>query len=164
MERLESRVNLLENIVSDQSKELVQYKTKMIVLTQQLGLKFANFTNTRLHAESKSMLPKRQTHGNVAFTAYVSNHMNNIGVGQMIKCDEALTNIGDAYDPFTGYFTAPSTGLYLFSFFTGQEGPYQIYVRLMVNNINQVDGVAEGTINDHNDQGGNVAIIQLNAG
>ncbi|XP_052775019.1 complement C1q-like protein 3 [Mya arenaria] len=50
----------------------------------------------------------------VAFTARLSNNQT-VFSQQTIVFDDALTNIGRAYNPVTGIFIAPYTGRYMFS-------------------------------------------------
>ncbi|KAH3851283.1 complement C1q tumor necrosis factor-related protein 3-like [Dreissena polymorpha] len=51
----------------------------------------------------------------VAFTALLNKPKENIGRGQKIIFQNVVLNKGGAYNPRTGVFTAPVTGLYLFS-------------------------------------------------
>ena len=51
----------------------------------------------------------------VAFYAIISHNMHGLGAHQTIIFDVAKTNIGSAYSPHTGVFTAPSAGVYVFT-------------------------------------------------
>ncbi|XP_048738853.1 complement C1q subcomponent subunit A-like [Ostrea edulis] len=52
--------------------------------------------------------------GKVAFTALLSKHTT-VGAHAVVKYDHVLTNWGGAYQPTTGFFTAPYNGLYSIS-------------------------------------------------
>lgn len=52
--------------------------------------------------------------GAVGFHARLRSSIN-LDRSQTVKFDDVITNIGDAYDPTTGHFTAPYHGLYSFS-------------------------------------------------
>lgn len=46
----------------------------------------------------------------IAFFAELSNDMVNPSSGQTVVFDQILTNVGNAYNPSTGIFTAPLPG------------------------------------------------------
>nr|KAG5706345.1 hypothetical protein BaRGS_033106 [Batillaria attramentaria] len=45
---------------------------------------------------------------------FTTSDIHGLGVGQILKFDRVLYNVGNGYDPTTGYFTAPSAGTYAF--------------------------------------------------
>ena len=51
----------------------------------------------------------------VGFFAKLTKSIPHLGDYQPIQFDNVVTNIGQAYDPLHGHFTAPVTGLYLIS-------------------------------------------------
>ena len=51
----------------------------------------------------------------VAFFAYVTDHLSNLGELQDIVFDHAVTNIGDGYNQNHGVFVAPVSGTYVLS-------------------------------------------------
>lgn len=51
----------------------------------------------------------------IAFFAELSNDMVNPSSGQTVVFDQILTNVGNAYNPSTGIFTAPLPGTYHFN-------------------------------------------------
>ena len=53
-------------------------------------------------------------HSPVAFTA-VLTHNEQLGPLQTLEYDKVITNIGNAYDPRHGHFTAPVKGIYMLS-------------------------------------------------
>ena len=53
--------------------------------------------------------------GPVAFTGVKSTRQENIGLHQTIIFDRIVTNVGNSYNKYTGVFTAPTAGLYLFT-------------------------------------------------
>ncbi|XP_061178916.1 cerebellin-2-like [Saccostrea echinata] len=50
----------------------------------------------------------------VGFSAILTKDTN-LGDSQIVKYDNVITNYGDGYDKWTGIFTAPMEGLYVFS-------------------------------------------------
>ncbi|KAL3888507.1 hypothetical protein ACJMK2_000873 [Sinanodonta woodiana] len=103
-------------------------------------------------------------HEPVAFSTYLPNLVSGLGLKQTIKYGGVLTNEGNAYNPYTGVFTCPSSGLYLISFFTSIQGISGAWVRLVVDEINVSAAVSRGFDPNGDDQGGNVAILRLTAG
>ena len=51
----------------------------------------------------------------MAFFASVTNDTHILGTHQDIKFDNAVTNVGQAYNPHHGTFIAPVAGVYLFT-------------------------------------------------
>ncbi|VDI50519.1 Hypothetical predicted protein [Mytilus galloprovincialis] len=54
------------------------------------------------------------TAGSVAFSASLSDD-SHVDADEVIKFDTVWVNIGNGYDPDSGVFTAPKSGLYLIS-------------------------------------------------
>ena len=50
----------------------------------------------------------------IKFHAMMSDDLVS-NIGQTVVFDHVITNIGKAYNPHTGHFTAPYDGLYFFS-------------------------------------------------
>ena len=101
----------------------------------------------------------------VAFSAYLGHFVEHMGVGHTIKCDQVLLNDGNSYSPFTGTFTAPSSGVYLLTFNIAVfDENAQTLVKLVKNNSNVVDATAVSVGSNHDVMGGNTAIIRLNQG
>ena len=65
-----------------------------------------------------------------------------------IKFNDVSLNIGGAYNPSTGKFTAPVEGLYLFSVSYLQLNGYQSFVRLMKDNTVYSDLYASHKFHD----------------
>ena len=52
----------------------------------------------------------------VAFSTYLSNNLNNLDVGHVIKLDESILNHGNGYNRTSGIFTVPTSGVYLLTY------------------------------------------------
>ncbi|XP_062602430.1 complement C1q tumor necrosis factor-related protein 3-like [Saccostrea cucullata] len=57
----------------------------------------------------------RSTNGTVAFYAYLSLNLGNPGYLRVLVFDRPETNEGNGYSFHSGIFTAPRTGLYVFT-------------------------------------------------
>jgi len=109
---------------------------------------------------------QRRAVADVAFSVYLSathEHMTN----EPIKFDRILLNDGGHYNPYTGAFTAPVSGVYVFSFTFDTKT--STFVRLVIDGVNQVDGVANrhvGATGDRQSQntGGNTCVLRVNHG
>ncbi|KAG5261155.1 hypothetical protein AALO_G00300670 [Alosa alosa] len=72
-------------------------------------------------------------------------------------------NIGSAYDPIKGTFTAPVKGIYFFSFTTFGYSTSLIAVSLTLNGRRMVSSYKDPS-SDLSDTGGSSVILQLEAG
>ena len=107
---------------------------------------------------------KRQVSENIAFCAYLDHNVYHMGIGHVIKYNKALLNDGSGYNTHTGIFTAPLTGVYLFTFsFDSHAGKTEL--RLSIDDVNIVGSVVDhvGT-NNNLLVGGNSAIIHVTKG
>lgn len=68
----------------------------------------------------------------IAFSAYRSTSQS-LSIGTVVKFDKVWTNIGNGYNPNTGIFTAPRSGLYHFTSVRMSENN-SINLRLFLNN------------------------------
>lgn len=68
-----------------------------------------------------------------AFSAYISIHRTNTGKDQTIKFDTIVTNIGNHYNSYSGTFSPPQHGVYVFTWTLHCWGEGYLYTHLVVN-------------------------------
>ncbi|RVE60267.1 hypothetical protein OJAV_G00179370 [Oryzias javanicus] len=77
---------------------------------------------------------------------------------------KAITNVGGAYNPSTGIFTAPVSGIYYFSFFCHSGGNLVVNLQLMKNEEFIIGIYDHQTAQDVADNAANAAFLQLQQG
>ena len=73
---------------------------------------------------------------NVAFSTWLSQKMNHLSVGHIIKPDQIFINDGNGYNKHTGVFTVPTSGVYLLTYCIDNLGSKPLVVELKVDSIN----------------------------
>ncbi|CAG2222983.1 C1QL [Mytilus edulis] len=165
--RLESKVTGLE------AREL-----KYINKIQELEKEVSRLGQVLANTDQENQIGLTETNSNqqrratehVAFTAYLSSNFEgeHFGTSHTVKYDVIETNVGNGYNKFTGTFSAPSDGIYAFSWtiiaggIHGNHG--EITVELMKNS--EVRGVIKADSELDYDDGTSTAlvIISLSAG
>ena len=109
--------------------------------------------------------PSRQ----VAFSVYLDHRTVSLGKDQAIVYNQVLLNKGNAYNKFSGMFTAPASGVYLFSWSAAASGApglaaYDIWLSLVINDVIQTTAVAESRTDYDDHQGSATAVLHLNQG
>ena len=105
---------------------------------------------------------------NIAFSAYLDHDLDLLTTGHLVKCNQALLKVGNAYNTITGLFTVPKTRVYLLTFtintHSDRISEIRTYVKLVSNNKNIIDAVFILKATGRDQMGGNTAIVQLSAG
>ena len=97
----------------------------------------------------------------VGFYARLTKDISLLGDGQTIEFDRVITNIGQAYDPRHGHFTAPVNGMYLMSATIMSVVNKHVYCDI-VKNGNTVTSFYGGTTDAQSDT--QVIVLDLQAG
>lgn len=97
----------------------------------------------------------------VGFSSYLTADLG-ISNGQKIRFDSTLYNYGNFYSTYSGIFTCPYDGVYLFNYFIASRNNVELDVKLLVNGVLQNRAIAESKETYHDTQGGNAAILKLN--
>lgn len=100
----------------------------------------------------------------VAFYAYMSASEPNPSLHHALVFDVIKTNVGGGYNQLSGMFSAPSSGLYVFTWtiYTGDHG--QTDFRIYVNHDEVVGTWGETDNNQHdNDSDSGSMVVSLNA-
>ena len=101
----------------------------------------------------------------VAFSALLDHHIS-VGNGAIIKYNVVLTNEGNWYNNYTGMFTVPVTGVYLFTF-TLNVDQKSALVRLMKDGQTLAAAVAESIDSDsstRHESSSNTVIVHATTG
>ncbi|KAI1901362.1 hypothetical protein AGOR_G00033590 [Albula goreensis] len=78
---------------------------------------------------------------------------------------KVITNIGNHYSPATGIFTAPMRGVYYFTFICHNYGANIRFGSLLYKNGERIVSMTDWqTSTDHDDNGSNAAVLQLEVG
>lgn len=95
----------------------------------------------------------------VAFYAYLSSDTPASIAHYILKFDNVITNVGNAYHPHVGTFIAPRSGLYVFTWTIRMTGhSYQTTELVVNNNVVNLDGSVSSTAVTHVNQGDDVVI------
>lgn len=98
----------------------------------------------------------------VAFYAYLSNAEINPGQHHIIVYDHVMTNSGNGYSKHTGAFTAPKTGMYVFSWTTFVDPHSYFSIELINNSVRAGIVFVQGDTTYNGVTG--LAVIQLEQG
>ena len=95
--------------------------------------------------------------------------MKQLGQGQIIKYNRMIYNGTTAYNPLSGIFTVPVSGVYLFSWTANAkkllgEPVYEIDNMLHVNGQKIATSFAESWSNYDDNQGSTTIVIHVNYG
>lgn len=100
----------------------------------------------------------------VGFYAYMSNAEPSPSVHHTLIFDEVKTNAGGGYNQFSGMFTAPSSGLYVFTWtiYTGNHGQTGFYIYVNHEVLGATWGETDGVARDFDSDSGSI-VVSLNA-
>ncbi|XP_045206984.2 uncharacterized protein LOC123559249 [Mercenaria mercenaria] len=187
--RLEQRINNLEQENRDKDKSICSLQTCLNTIVEMISRNDSRIAQNVPVKNSDELLNKcrdwksgiseKQNSGmetlvrtnrnivsphNIAFSAYLTRTDSSMTPGQAIKFNHVLLNERAVYNPYTGAFTAPISGTYLFTFHF--DSRVHTFVRLTVDGVNIVDAVANPHTNtqDRESMSGNTVIIHVGIG
>ncbi|KAL4226975.1 hypothetical protein ACF0H5_014951 [Mactra antiquata] len=125
MKELSERVKHLEtcermNVEEDVRKEkiynnrLADMEAELAELRKTIEEKDKKILDVRRRRDDR-WLRQAENESPIAFTASLGNHFQHAGINQAFRFENVITNVGGAYDKFTGVFKAPLAGVYVFS-------------------------------------------------
>lgn len=152
------KLGVYENLFEDQKKINDEQKQRNEEQEREIG-----DLRTELKNIKEEIKENHSEDTKIAFFAVLSGGGQSIGSGQTIIFDDAVTNIGQAYDFYTGVFTAPKDGVYQFTATLLTSNDKEIWCHIMLNG-NTVANINErGTGNRHG-SGSQAVILQLKEG
>ncbi|XP_062608063.1 uncharacterized protein LOC134269898 [Saccostrea cucullata] len=143
------------------SESLIKNKTQELSFHERKNIN--NHQRRRVQRLLMTDIPPTTT-DRIAFFSYMSKPETNLGHHQTIIFDVAHTNVGNNYSPHTGAFTAPSHGVYVFTWKVYIASGGYVYTEL-IQNSNSVCGSYTGAQDVHNIIAStDVVVLELNPG
>lgn len=109
------------------------------------------------------IIPPTSHDGPIAFYGYMSTSMSNIGGHHPLVFDVIKTNSGNGLHPTTGVFTAPSPGLYVFTWTIRHSGYSYHSVELVVNG-QEVGALYDDAGSSETDMSSTTVVTHVNQG
>jgi len=99
---------------------------------------------------------------NVAFTAYLDHDVASIQQTETVKFNMVHLNDGNGYNTYSGVFTVPVSGVYLFTYHWNSHFRLTLF-ELVVNDVQHAAAVAS-PVSNHEVMGSQTVIIRLTVG
>ncbi|XP_067381430.1 complement C1q-like protein 4 [Channa argus] len=128
--------------------------------------KLGALENKFKESENQILELKKKEKNKVFFSAATggSGHIGPFNTYTTLIYKTVITNIGNAYNQFTGIFTAPVAGIYYFTLFYHAGGTNIVSLTLIKNDQTVVECYDHRTLQDGADNGGNAVLLQLQQG
>ncbi|XP_062617216.1 complement C1q-like protein 2 [Saccostrea cucullata] len=99
----------------------------------------------------------------IAFYAYMSKSEHNPSNHHMLIFDTITTNLGGGYNRHSGMFSAPATGLYVFTWtiYTGEHGKTAFAIYVNDDIVSSCFGETDGNSRDYDSETGTI-VVSLN--
>uniref|UniRef100_A0A671XEK4 Complement C1q-like protein 4 n=1 Tax=Sparus aurata TaxID=8175 RepID=A0A671XEK4_SPAAU len=124
-------------------------------------------SETRLNNSENQILELRnKERTNVMFSAVVgtAGTLGPFDTDTTVIYKTVITNIGNAYNQYTGVFVAPVAGVYYFTIFSHAGGAHPATLYLFKNNEHIITTQDHQSDYDTADNGGNAVFLQLQQG
>ncbi|KAL3870738.1 hypothetical protein ACJMK2_038782 [Sinanodonta woodiana] len=174
VKELEEKVNRMSRIIEQLVDQVKRSETNDGKdMGTSANFVYQNITDpTVVKPKSKRRSVVDSAHGNrrgvvpdhVAFTAFLDHRVTGLATGMTIKFSGTLLNDGNGYNIYTGIFTVPVDGTYLFTFSIVHIDLNQLVAKLVVDGVGMVDAIADPGSLGHEHQGTNAAILRLRKG
>ena len=106
----------------------------------------------------------RQSSPTIAFSAYLTKSLTGLGMDHTLRFDGITLNEGGGYNHYTGIFSTPKSGVYLFSFYIEDSNNHLLRAKLVVDRTTKASAVVFPYSAGIHSQAGNVVILRLIAG
>jgi hypothetical protein len=116
-------------------------------------------------ADRRLLIPGGTTGTNinsVAFSATMTKHQENLGINQVVRFDHVITNAGSGFDPVSGIFRPPVSGLYFFTVVIMSHAGEDIETQIVKNGTPLLNAYS-GDSTTWN-QGSQTTVVHLNVG
>ncbi|KAL4618281.1 cerebellin-2-like [Arapaima gigas] len=170
LQQLDTRLKAGENEVSELKKENTVQAGRIDALEARLVVTESQVTELKSTVvEQGAVLEELKTENaerpKVAFSAGLAEEMyiGPFSTDVTLVYRNVLTNVGNAYSPATGIFTAPVKGVYQFTFTTHAGANFPTFV-LLVQNGNILSMISDWIGGDGSNSAANSAIAHLNVG
>jgi hypothetical protein len=120
---------------------------------QTMSTQISELQNENSQQQSELTALKSQSQKSAAFSARLGGGtINDLNIGnEPIRFPNVVTNIGNGYDPATGIFTAPYSGVYTFYFHMRSTNTHSwLVVRIFKNEEELMAATADGSDNHWN--------------
>lgn len=175
---VENELLEIRTILTRQEKEIKALRNENRVLradVKKMAVEIDNLKNAdRISRAQVALKAEIERHRNtrlspvqasaVAFYAYMSANEPNPSLHHALIFDAVKTNVGDGYNQFSGMFTVPSTGLYVFTWtiYTGNHGQTGFYIYVNHDIVGATFGETDNNQNDFDSDSGSM-VVSLNA-
>lgn len=169
IDKQSQKINQLDEEIKELDRKCIKEGENSDNLSGGIPAAKAHEVNNNLTIPSDNFRHRRYLLGNtgdtlVGFTAYLDHTAQNLGINQIVVFNKVLFNDGGWYNNSTGIFTCPEDAVYLFFFEVSSGSQRQIVARLVANNVNMVDAIADNENERTEEQYSNMAILRLKQG
>uniref|UniRef100_A0AAZ1X4H8 C1q domain-containing protein n=1 Tax=Oreochromis aureus TaxID=47969 RepID=A0AAZ1X4H8_OREAU len=164
------KVNCMEAKLKESETRLkdteMSLKETITQLKQDSETKLNHTANRLKESENQILELQHKEATKIIFSATLSGsgHTGPFNTDTILVYKGVITNIGNAYSPVTGVFTAPIPGVYYFTLFYHAGGSHTQYLFLHKNSEVIVMTNDHVTHSDATDNGGNAVFLELQQG
>ncbi|XP_041670540.1 uncharacterized protein LOC121527591 [Cheilinus undulatus] len=156
----ETRLDGVDIRLTESEKEAEQQKMETKTLKADLNSTMIEVQLQNLSIEDL----QKETEAKVAFSVALTGPVGPFNTDTHLKYDRILTNVGNAYNPTSGTFTAPIRGVYYFRFTAFEYRKTHTFGVYIYHNDQQLMANGEHNVYEGNEFFSNAFVLELNEG